>query len=82
MRLRTYDQILQLLANHDESEVQLAAEVVRKTSVVVMDTEVGGADFAHTQFLLLIAGCGHRVAIVDLHNSNAGFTQTDRISYI
>ena len=69
MRQRTHDQIVQFLPDHDESEMKLAAEVVRETSVVVMDTEVSGADFAHTQLLLLIAGRGHRVAIVNLCNT-------------
>ena len=63
-------QVGQFLANLDEAEVQLAAEVVGQTAVVVVDAQVGAAHLAHAQLLLLVARRRHRVAVVVLSNTS------------
>jgi hypothetical protein len=47
-------QLSQLLAQCDESNVQLATKVVSKATVVVVDTKECRTDLADTQLLLLI----------------------------
>ena len=53
-----------MVTNLDEAEVELAAEVVGEPPVVVVDAEVGGADLAHAQLLLLVRAGRHRVAVL------------------
>ena len=67
-----YLEICQLGAQSDEADVQLAAKVVGKATVVVMDTEVGGADLTDAQLLLLVVGRRHRVAVFILCNGHHG----------
>lgn len=49
--------------------MQFTAKVVGQTSVVVMDTKVGGANLAYTKLLLLVARCWHGVAIFNLKSN-------------
>ena len=44
--------------------MELAAKVVCEPPVVVVDAEVGGADLAHAQLLLLVRASRHRVAVL------------------
>ncbi len=64
----TYGEVGELLADLDEAEVQLAAEVVGEAAVVVVDAEVGGAHLAHAQLLLLVARRRHGVPVVQLQH--------------
>ena len=59
-------QRLKLLANGDESQVELAAEMIGQASVVVVNAEVGRADLAHAQFLLLVTTGRHGIPELDL----------------
>ena len=44
--------------------MELAAKVVGEPPVVVVDAEVGGADLAHAQLLLLVRAGRHGVAVL------------------
>ena len=46
--------------------MQLSAEVIGESVVVVVDTEIGRANLAHPQLLLLIGACRHGVAVLQL----------------
>ena len=49
--------------------MKLAAKVVGESPVVVVDAEIGGADFADAQLLLLVRAGRHRVAVLLLGQS-------------
>ncbi len=55
---------LELLADLDEAEVELAAKVVGQPPVVVVDAQVGRADLANAQLLLLVRRRRHGVAVL------------------
>ena len=59
-----YLQLVQLLSDLDEAQVQLPAKVIGEAAVVVMETQIGRADLAHPQLLLLEAGGGHGVPVL------------------
>ena len=44
--------------------MKLAAKVVGESPVVVVDAEIGGADLADAQLLLLVRAGRHRVAVL------------------
>ena len=79
----TYNQLLQLLTDDDESKMQLAAEVVSQSPIIVVDTKVGWAHLTHPQLLLLVAGRRHWVAILNLYNIHLGVVkpQLERLHY-
>ena len=43
--------------------MQFAAEMIRQSPIIVMNTEVCRANFANPEFLLLIRGRRHRIAV-------------------
>ena len=57
------------IANLNESEVKFAAKVVSESPVIVVDAEIGRADFADAQFLLLVRAGRHRVSVLLLGQS-------------
>ena len=59
----SHHQLSQFLPNLDESQMQLATEVIRQPPVVVMDAQVSRADLTDPQLLLLVRTGGHRVAV-------------------
>ena len=71
------------IAHLDEPEVKLAAKVVGESPVVVVDAEIGGADFADAQLLLLVRAGRHRVSVLLLGQSFllANFLNLHHLSY-
>lgn len=63
-----YLQLVQLLSDLDEAQVELPAEVIGQSTVVVVKAQVGGAHLAHPQLLLLETGRGHGVSVFFLEN--------------
>lgn len=44
--------------------MQFPAEMICQSPVIVVNAEVGGANLAHPQLLLLVAARRHRVAVL------------------
>lgn len=61
-----YLQLLQLLSDLDEAQMQFPSKVVSETPIVVMETQVGGANLTDAQLLLLETRCGHGVPVLFL----------------
>ena len=56
-----------LLPDLDGAQMQFPTKVVGEATVVVMETEIGGADLTHPQLLLLETGGRHGVPVYVLH---------------
>lgn len=67
-RSADYLQLVQLLSDLDEAKVKLSTEVIGQSTVVVVKSQVSGANLAHPQLLLLETGGGHRVSVFFLRN--------------
>jgi len=59
----THPQPFKLLANLNETQVKFAPKMIGQSTIVVMETQVGGAHLAHPQLLLLEARGGHGVSV-------------------
>jgi hypothetical protein len=46
--------MFQFFSDLDETKMELSSKVIRQPTVIVVDAEVGGADFAHPKLLLLV----------------------------
>lgn len=59
----SYLQFFKFFPDFDEPYMKFPSEVVGEAAVVVVETEVSGANLTHSQLLLLEAGGRHGVTV-------------------
>lgn len=64
MTQKSYLEFGELLANFNESQMQLSPEVIGETAVVVVNAQIGGTNLAHAQLLLLVTARRHRISVL------------------
>ena len=69
--LTTHFEFIELISDGNETKMKLSAEVIRKTTIVIMDAQVCWTHLTHTQLLLLITRCRHGITVLNLQNTSS-----------